>query len=60
MSSIFDLLLVLIGVAVYLLPTIVSFARKKDNRIMVAVMNVLIGWTIIGWVILLLEAADII
>ena len=34
----------------YFLPTIVAFARRKDNAGGVFVLNSFLGWTLIGWV----------
>jgi hypothetical protein len=36
--------------ALYLLPTIVAWSRHHQTA-MVAVLNVFLGWTIIGWII---------
>ncbi len=60
MNFIVDIVTVLLAITIYLLPAIIGFIRKKDNKIMLVFMNILLGWTIIGWVVLLLEAADII
>ncbi|GAK13976.1 superinfection immunity protein [Geomicrobium sp. JCM 19039] len=40
----------LIGVAVYFVPTIIAFARNKQNKIAILVLNLLAGWTFLGWV----------
>lgn len=48
----------LIGVAlVYLLPTLVGWSRHVQNVGSVAVINVFLGWTLIGWVVALAMAA---
>lgn len=36
---------------IYLLPTIVG--RKKRNAGAIAVVNIFLGWTVVGWVIAL-------
>ena len=36
-------------IAGYFLPTIVAFARKRPNRVPLAIINVVCGWTIVGW-----------
>jgi hypothetical protein len=42
---------ILFGLALYLLPTIIALGRSaKANVMQVAVVNVLLGWTFIGWV----------
>jgi T4 superinfection immunity protein len=41
----------LIVLGLYFLPTIVAFSRKVINRGSVAVINMFLGWTLIGWVV---------
>jgi RsiW-degrading membrane proteinase PrsW (M82 family) len=41
-------------VGIYLLPTFVSCACNKRNKWIIAILNLLLGWTIIGWVVLLI------
>ena len=41
---------------IYLLPTIIAFARKNPNKIAIMALNILLGWTFIGWVISLVWA----
>ena len=47
----------LVFFAAYLTPTIVALVRKVRNRGSVIVVNVLLGWTIIGWIVALAMAA---
>lgn len=42
--------------ALYLLPTIEAWLRGHTNRAAVAALNVLLGWTLIGWVVALVWA----
>jgi hypothetical protein len=46
----------LIVFGLYFLPTVVAFSRRVVNRGSVAVINVFLGWTFIGWVIALAMA----
>lgn len=46
----------LIVLGLYFLPTIVAFSRKVINRGSVAVINVFLGWTLVGWVVALAMA----
>jgi RsiW-degrading membrane proteinase PrsW (M82 family) len=39
-------------VGIYLLPTFVACACNKRNKWTIAILNLLLGWTIIGWVVL--------
>jgi hypothetical protein len=41
-------------VGIYLLPTFVVCACNKRNKWIIAILNLLLGWTIIGWVVLLI------
>jgi uncharacterized membrane protein YGL010W len=34
----------------YLLPTFLAFARTSQRRFRVLTVNVLLGWTVIGWI----------
>ena len=39
--------------ALYMLPSGLAYARKHRNRNAVVALNVLGGWTVIGWVVAL-------
>ncbi|NEK60225.1 superinfection immunity protein [Geodermatophilus sabuli] len=51
------LILLLIAGGFYLLPTIIAFTRRVPDRGSVAVINVLLGWSLIGWVVSLAMAS---
>jgi hypothetical protein len=40
----------------YFLPTIIAFARNKDNAVGIFVLNFFLGWTFIGWIASLIWA----
>lgn len=42
---------------IYLLPAINGYSKKHSSRAMILVVNVLLGWTLIGWVIALAWSA---
>jgi len=42
-----------IGVLVYLLPTTIALLRNHHRKITVFVVNLLLGWTAIIWLVLL-------
>lgn len=48
--------LFVVASAVYALPTIVAFARKKRNRLNIAFFNIALGWTVIAWGAMIVEA----
>ncbi len=43
-------------VAIYHLPTSLAIYRKTDNALIVQIINVFLGWTIVGWVVALVMA----
>jgi len=44
------------AIALYFLPTIVGISRKKKNLAPIVIINLLLGWTIIGWIVALVWA----
>jgi hypothetical protein len=48
------MLLVLIflslGGGIYFLPTIIAAARHHHNALAIFLLNLLLGWTVLGWV----------
>lgn len=39
-----------VGIAIYLLPSFVANGRHKRNAGAIFVLNLLLGWTLLGWV----------
>lgn len=52
----FGLLGLIVVLGLYFLPTIVAVSRKVTHQGSVAVINVFLGWTLIGWVVALAMA----
>lgn len=50
------LLLVLVILFLYFIPTLVAYSRKKGNRVAILALNFFLGWSLIGWVIALVWA----
>ena len=46
-----DLLVILIGL--YFMPTVIAVVRRHHNCNSIAVLNLVAGWTLIGWVVAL-------
>ena len=44
----------LVGLAVYFLPTILAVARHHPNTLLIFLIDFLLGWTVVGWVIALI------
>jgi hypothetical protein len=43
-------MLVLGGLAIYFIPSFIAFSRRKRNRGAILALNLLTGWSLIGWV----------
>ncbi len=50
------LILLLIVIGGYLLPGIVAIARKHHNAFAIFLLNLLLGWSFVGWVVALVWA----
>lgn len=48
-----SILMVVVMVALYFAPTIIAIIRKHHNVMPVALVNTLLGWTVVGWVVAL-------
>jgi hypothetical protein len=44
------------GFVLYFLPAIIAFARSKRDAVSILVLNIFLGWTMIGWVVALVWA----
>lgn len=51
-----ELVLILLLLALYFIPTIVAASRNHPNGTPIAVLNIFLGWTFIGWVVALIWA----
>ena len=45
------------GFVFYFLPSIIAAARSKRDLVSIFILNLLLGWTAIGWVVALVWAA---
>lgn len=46
--------LIAVVLIVYLLPIGIAFERRHRNRNAIAIADVLLGWTVIGWIAVLI------
>ena len=46
----------IIVLGVYLLPSIIAIATKKENKAAIIVLNIFLAWSFVGWVISLVWA----
>jgi hypothetical protein len=49
-------IVILILVVVNFIPSFIAFAKDHPNRILILAINVIMGWTIVGWAALLFWA----
>jgi hypothetical protein len=49
-ASLATLILAAIAAALYLLPVLIGWSRRVPDIGSVAVINILLGWTLVGWV----------
>lgn len=52
-----SLLYALAALMIYLIPTGNAYSHKHRNRALIAAVNVLFGWTVIGWIVALAWSA---
>jgi len=45
-----SLVIIIVGLAFYFIPTIIAFSRNHKNKIGIFLLNLLAGWTFLGWV----------
>lgn len=49
--------LVILGIVAYFIPSIVAALRHHRNSQAIQILNLLLGWTFVGWVIALVWAS---
>jgi len=49
--TILELLLVVLIFAIYFLPTLIAFLRQHKNSLAIFLLNLFLGWTVLGWVV---------
>jgi hypothetical protein len=52
------LIMLIIGFCLYFLPTIIAFRRDRHNKGAILVLNLFLGWSVIGWVISMVWAVS--
>jgi hypothetical protein len=57
MNDIVGLGVLLLLIGLYALPTLIAFKKHKRNAGGIYVVNMFLGWTLIGWVVALAWAA---
>ena len=49
--SIVELLVIVLIVAFYFMPTLIAFLRQHKNKLAIFVLNLFLGWSVLGWVV---------
>jgi hypothetical protein len=53
--EIFIALIVLMTLVIcYLLPSLIAYARGHNNKLAILVLNMILGWTLLGWCVALI------
>ena len=47
----------LIVLALYLIPVLVAYNRQHPNAWAILILNLLLGWTVLGWIVSLVWAS---
>lgn len=58
MNDVTGPLFLLIGIAVYFLPTLNGYGRGHHNAGPIMIVNLFLGWTLLGWVVALAWSAS--
>jgi hypothetical protein len=56
--AIFFVVLILVSLGIYFLPSIIAWARETAWTGAAIVINIFLGWTLIGWVVALAMAVS--
>jgi len=54
--SVLSILIELVMIVLYFLPTMIAYIRGRHNKITIMVLNLCIGWSVIGWIVSLVWA----
>lgn len=59
-SVLFWVILILLVILLYLIPTFIAFNRGHRNRWVIMIINVVFGGTVLGWLIALVWALNVV
>ncbi|HEX3953112.1 MAG TPA: superinfection immunity protein [Stellaceae bacterium] len=51
MENVITVIMLILIVIIYMLPTLIAFARDIRPRRGVTILNIVLGWTLVGWLI---------
>lgn len=49
-------IIVLLALLIHFLPSFIAFSREHKSRMLILLLNVVLGWTGIGWIVLMIWA----
>jgi RsiW-degrading membrane proteinase PrsW (M82 family) len=52
-DPVLGILLIAVSLALYFIPTFIAVKRKHPNSVAIVTVNLLLGWTVIGWIVAL-------
>lgn len=52
----FGFIFIIFGLMIYVLPALIAYKKRKKNKGAILLTNLLLGWTMLGWVITLIWA----
>jgi amino acid permease len=55
-SFVFGIVIITVSIFFAFMPALVAYSRGTKNKIPVLIINLFLGWTLIGWVIALAMA----
>lgn len=56
METVGGLIVLMSLIAIYILPGLIASARDHHNKLAIWVLNILLGWMLLGWVVALVWA----
>ncbi len=54
--GLFEITIIIFAIVFYLLPSLIAYFRKHKNLVAVFMLNLFLGWTLVGWVVSLVWA----
>jgi len=54
MDAAAGILILIIALAIYFIPTVIAAARGHRNAAPIIMINLLLGWTFVGWLVALI------
>lgn len=52
----FQIIIVMIVLAASMVPAIVAFTQDHPKKVLILILNILLGWTLIAWIVLFVWA----